>query len=89
MNHKDLDAMTKHWHSETNWLNDKVDEAFKKAQDHAYALGLARGMNARLTDEQILKVAEPFGEFQHGDAQGHKRIAFAQAILAAAVRAEP
>ena len=37
-----------------------------------------------LTDEQILEIAEPFGCFQYGDAQGHKRIEFARAVLAAA-----
>jgi len=36
-----------------------------------------------LTDEQILEIAEPFGCFQYGDAQGHKRIEFARAVLAA------
>ena len=35
-----------------------------------------------VTNEQILEIAEPFGEFQYGDAQGHKRIDFARAILA-------
>jgi len=33
-----------------------------------------------LTDEQIFELADPFGEFQFGDAQGHKRLAFARAI---------
>jgi len=37
---------------------------------------------ADVKDEQILEIAEPFGEFQYGDAQGHKRIDFARAILA-------
>jgi len=37
-----------------------------------------------LTDEDILNVADPFGAFQYGDAQGHKRIEFARAILALA-----
>jgi hypothetical protein len=45
-------------------------------------------MNDNMTDEQILQVAEPFGEFTYGDAQGHKRIAFARALLAAAVQKE-
>lgn len=35
-----------------------------------------------VTDEQILEVAEPFGAFEYGDAQGDKRIDFARAILA-------
>ena len=37
---------------------------------------------AEVTDAQILEVAEPFGAFQYGDAQGDKRIDFARAILA-------
>lgn len=36
-----------------------------------------------LTREEIFEIAEPFGEFQYGDAQGHKRIDFANAIIAA------
>lgn len=81
-----MDELTEYWQRETNYLNEKVDDAFKSAQDHAYALGLSRGLNASLTDEQILEVAAPFGEFASGDAQGHKRIAFARAVLAAAVQ---
>lgn len=42
----------------------------------------AQATQAEVTDEQILEIAEPFGEFQYGDAQGHKRIDFARAILA-------
>lgn len=33
-----------------------------------------------LTREEIFEIAEPFGEFKYGDAQGHKRIEFARAI---------
>ena len=36
---------------------------------------------AEETDAQILEVAEPFGAFEYGDAQGDKRINFARAIL--------
>ena len=39
---------------------------------------------AQPTDARLLELAEPFGAFEHGDAQGHKRIAFARAVLAAA-----
>ena len=35
-----------------------------------------------LTDEQIFDLSEPFGAFQYGDAQGHKRLEFARAIEA-------
>ena len=33
-----------------------------------------------LTDQQIMELAEPFGAFEYGDAQGHKRQAFVRAI---------
>ena len=36
-----------------------------------------------LTREEVFEIAEPFGEFRYGDAQGDKRIAFASAIEAA------
>ena len=42
----------------------------------------SQATQAEVTDAQILEIAEPFGEFQYGDAQGHKRIDFARAILA-------
>lgn len=42
----------------------------------------AQAHPAELTDEQILEVAEPFGAFEYGDAQGDKRIDFARAVLA-------
>jgi len=38
---------------------------------------------SRLTDDQIFDIAESFGEFRYGDAQGDKRLAFARAIIAA------
>ena len=33
-----------------------------------------------LSEETIYELAEVFGEFAYGDAQGHKRIGFARAI---------
>jgi hypothetical protein len=66
-------------------FTDDVGDLAIRLQDKAYELGRARGkleaFPARLTDEQILEVAEPFGEFMFGDAQGHKRIAFARALI--------
>ncbi len=85
MNQQDLNVLTENWQSDTNWLNEKIDEFFKNAQDHAYSLGFKRGLvdkGESITDAQILEAAWPFGEFQYGDAQGHKRIAFARAVLA-------
>jgi hypothetical protein len=85
VNKQDEAALTEAWHSDTNWLNEKIDGHFKAAQDHAYALGLSRGLAVlSLTDDEIWELAEPFGEFQYGDAQGHKRLDFARAVLAAA-----
>lgn len=46
-NPKDLEELTEYWHRETNYVNEKVDDAFKAAQDHAYALGLKRGDEER------------------------------------------
>ena len=37
-----------------------------------------------LRDNEIFDLAEPFGAFQYGDAQGDKRIAFARAVERAA-----
>lgn len=33
-----------------------------------------------LTPDEINELAEPFGYFEYGDAQGHKRVGFAQAV---------
>jgi len=43
MNKADTNELADYWHRETRYVNDKVDDAFKNAQDHAYALGLKRG----------------------------------------------
>ena len=43
MNKADTNELVGCWHRETRDVNDKADEAFKDAQDHAYALGLKRG----------------------------------------------
>ncbi|CAB4139145.1 hypothetical protein UFOVP336_22 [uncultured Caudovirales phage] len=61
MNKQDENELTENWHSDTNCLNEKIDDFFKRAQDHAYALGLARGLKEAaavavalpLSDEQI------------------------------------
>jgi len=36
----------------------------------------------RLTDAEIFDIADPYGEFRYGDAQGDKRLEFARAIEA-------
>jgi hypothetical protein len=46
-NPKDLEELTEYWRRETNYVNQKVDDAFRAAQDHAYALGLNRGDEER------------------------------------------
>lgn len=40
---EDMNALTEYWHRETNYINDRVDSAFKSAQDDAYARGYRRG----------------------------------------------
>jgi hypothetical protein len=40
----------------------------------------------RLTDAEILELAEPYGAFEYGDAQGHKRKDFARAIESEVLR---
>jgi hypothetical protein len=40
-----------------------------------------------LSDEQIFEIADPFGAFEYGDAQGDKRRGFARAIESAAIDA--
>ena len=42
-----------------------------------------QGERVALTRDRIFEIAEEFGEFQYGDAQGDKRIGFARAIEAA------
>jgi hypothetical protein len=36
-----------------------------------------------LNREQIFAIAEPYGAFEFGDAQGHKRLEFAADVIAA------
>lgn len=85
MNKQDEKELIDAWHSDTNYLNEKIDEHFRLAQNHAYALGRTRGqVSSNMTDDKILEISAPFGEFQFGDAQGKKRIEFARAILSAA-----
>ena len=36
-----------------------------------------------LTRGQVFAIADKYGEFQYGDAQGHKRIEFAADVIAA------
>ena len=42
-NPKDLDDLTAYWQRETTYANEKVGQTCRSMQDHAYALGLARG----------------------------------------------
>ena len=43
LNQEDLSVLTAYWQRETTYANEKVDQACRSMQDHAYALGLARG----------------------------------------------
>lgn len=67
MNTNDLNALGEYWRRQTNCTGDAISDAIKAAQDHAYALGLARGREeakARfeprppLTDERIDSLAD-------------------------------
>lgn len=89
MNQQDLNAMAEYWHRETRYINDKVDDAFKDAQDHAYQLGWKRGREeakARfeprppLTDERITKLAEMMPGGLDGFLKGWGWQQFARAI---------
>ena len=42
-NKDDLDQMTDDWHRETRHVENAFDEALRRAQDLAYALGYRRG----------------------------------------------
>jgi hypothetical protein len=44
MNEADQQQLTDYWDRETRYVNEKIDDSFKLAQDHAYELGLKRGM---------------------------------------------
>lgn len=54
MNKADTNELTEYWHRETRYVNDKVDDAFKEAQDHAYSLGLKRGKEEATGQSEIL-----------------------------------
>jgi hypothetical protein len=43
MNQQDSNDLTTFWHRGTNRINDIIDDAFKSAQDDAYARGYRRG----------------------------------------------
>lgn len=51
-----------------------------RASDAYSAMLEATPQPPALTDERIFELAESFGEFKYGDAQGFKRIEFARAI---------
>ena len=71
MNKQDENALTEAWHSDTDWLNGKIDEFFKAAQDHAYALGLARG----LAESKSAPPVEWFVQWIRNNYQNHPNIA--------------
>ena len=45
MNTQDLTFLTDNWNKQTNQLEGVLQESIKTAQDHAYALGLERGVS--------------------------------------------
>lgn len=50
MEQADKNELTEYLHRQTRYVNEKVDDAFKDAQDHAYALGLKRGRGEAATE---------------------------------------
>lgn len=58
---KDIGNLTEYWHEKTNRINSVIDDAFKDAQDHAYALGYARG-SAKLQPKVKPWLLACFGE---------------------------
>lgn len=76
MNKQDENELTENWHSDTNYLNEKIDDFFKRAQDHAYALSLARGLKeaapvAVASQWQPIETAPKKGEFLLGVWEGN------------------
>ena len=44
MNVADEQTLTFYWNRETSHLNGRIDDTFREAQNHAYELGLKRGV---------------------------------------------
>lgn len=63
MNKMDSNELADYWHRETRYVNDKVDEALKGAQDHAYALGIKRGQ------EEVMDLAKRLVEARDAETQ--------------------
>lgn len=58
------------------------EEAERKA-DQLSEHARPRMFQYPLSNRKVLELAEPFGSFEFGDAQGHRRVAFAQTIMEA------
>ena len=58
MNRNDLNELTEYFHSDTRYLHDRIDDALKGTQDHAYALGLKRGKQEMTELAQQLMAAK-------------------------------
>ena len=88
MSDRDNAELTEYWRRETMYVNVKIDDAFKNAQDHAYALGLKRGRQQvcapvivdPLTNEQISAIAEGMPGGIDGFCKGWGWQQFAKAI---------
>ena len=63
------------------YSNSELDEEAKKDLAPIYTAPPKREWQG-LTDEEIFDLADHYGEFKYGDAQGHKRLEFARAIEA-------
>lgn len=61
MNVQDEQTLTDYWNRETSLLNEKIDDAFREAQNHAYGLGLTRGAFSRwIPVDKLMPEADVF-----------------------------
>lgn len=66
MNEADQQQLTDYWDRETRYVNEKIYDVFKLAQDHAYELGLKRGL-ARpesITEKMLRKKDEEISQLK-------------------------
>lgn len=56
---------------------------FAKVWEPLYAAPVAAQASKPLSDAEIFDLAEPFGSFEFGDAQGNKRLDFARSAITA------
>jgi hypothetical protein len=68
----------KRWRGELNY----DFEYYENLPDGQYKCYTRPQPLRSLSDDEIFTLAEPYGRFEFGDSQGHRRLAFARAIEA-------